>query len=344
MTYDKNHCDVSGNFYTVVYKCKECGKSYARHLGTEGLCKECLTKLRKIDYNAIVVKPIAFILLCLLAIYTFIIPTMGNSYDWSRPSGITITNINNSNNTFITFNNTYINVTNETIVNVTMIPIENIFLSQVGTVIRINSTRTIQTFNANALGDVDSAEDQSWSTHFWNMSTHPTVKSAPKFGYDFNLGAMNDSYTYWNLPWTCSGANCPYGALGAGFVFRREKSATHADVTIRFKASGGSIIGFPCPDANNEPTGFWGNVSIIVNTPRSANISTKLFTINSTMYNWTTLTFYNVSLRPNLATILPDDDNWRVSIMAKTKQPTLSIPQQACFSLESITVEQYSTR
>lgn len=209
-------------------------------------------------------------------------------------------------------------------------------------VIRLNATRrSIQTFPGDTLVTAADTEGQKWASKTWNGSAL-TVKSYPKYVYDPILGTLNETYAYWDMGFTSVGANNPHIDFSVGVPFFKETYSNKADIYVRIKMSGGSAIGAQCPDADTFPSGFYQNITIMVNSPGALNITSLTIPVNDSFYNWTNIKLPSVSLGG--VRVTQDgltNSIWRASVIAREKTPSL-IPNHACFGLEQIVVEQYN--
>jgi hypothetical protein len=365
----ENKCDITGGYYSVIHICERCGCRYARHVGNDHHCKTCIAEIeKKINKNfmfkAVIPTIMALLMIC-------IIPVIGGDYDWVRPpSDGNIEYINNTNitNIYNYYNADFSNMTgncpdnnyvfgflpniskvclplpNDTIFS--FIAGDNIIIKNItgGTTnnVTINSTgRSIQTFKGADMAFSTDVSGSRWQYTIFNGSSN-TPKATPWFNYSFTSNIMQENFGYWDFGYTMTGSDKNYINLVMGVPFRRLDKANAVDISVRFKANGGSTIGYPCPNKPNTPENYMQNVTIILNRADGVNATSKLFNFNATMFNYTIIQLKNISMDIVAPSSNPDAMNWYASVVYKEKSSGQSgAAIGICIDLADISIEQY---
>jgi NMD protein affecting ribosome stability and mRNA decay len=58
MSRENNLCQLSGNYYSRIRRCKKCGKHVAQHFIIDGVCKNCYVSEEKIHESISYIAPI----------------------------------------------------------------------------------------------------------------------------------------------------------------------------------------------------------------------------------------------------------------------------------------------
>jgi hypothetical protein len=198
--------------------------------------------------------------------------------------------------------------------------------------------RNVQTYPGVFFADIDGVPGM-----LWDIKELGTISGTPKptqhYLYDFGRFILNETYGEWedvtlgSLP---PGRDDSYRKLSIGFPWTREYISRKASLSITFKASGGSSIGYPCPVPGGYPNVVFSNITIGINSDNflstSVNFTRQTWIINSSMINYTTLKLDNVDVTGM--------NNLRAWIVIEHSAPA-PVGMRTCFDLEKATIEQW---